>query len=160
MVIKLPTSSWITLSKVFPGCCPCVTKRLTPIKTNILQNSKRPLCFQPHIYVSRYKNLNAHAFSTSRSKTVSFCHAETFSLVTGLSSIQSLSRVNSLRPHERSTPGLPVHHHLPEFTQTHNHRVGDATQPSHPLSSPSPPALIFSQHQGLFKWVSSSHQVA
>ena len=60
----------------------------------------------------------------------------------------------------RSTPGLPVHHQLLEFTQTHVHWVGDAIQPSHPLSSPSPPALNLSQHQGLFKWVSSSHQVA
>ena len=59
-----------------------------------------------------------------------------------------------------STPGLPVHHQLPESTQTHVHRVGDTIQPSHPLSSPSPPAPNLSQHQGLFKWVSSSHQVA
>ena len=59
-----------------------------------------------------------------------------------------------------STPGLPVHHQLPESTQTHVHRVGDAIQPSHSLSSPSPPALNLSQHQGLFQWVSSSHQVA
>ena len=59
----------------------------------------------------------------------------------------------------RSTPGLPVHHQLPKFTQTHVHWVGDAIQPFHPLSSPSPPALNLSQHQGLFKWVSSSHQV-
>ena len=59
-----------------------------------------------------------------------------------------------------SMPGLPVHHQLPESTQTHVHWVGDAIQPSHPLSSPSPPALNLSQHQGLFKWVSSSHQVA
>ena len=59
----------------------------------------------------------------------------------------------------RSMPGLPVHHQLPESTQTHFHWVGDAIQPSHPLSSPSPPALNLSQHQGLFKWVSSSHQV-
>ena len=59
-----------------------------------------------------------------------------------------------------STPGLHVHHQLPEFTQTYNHRVSDAIQPSHPLSSPSPPAFNLSQHQGLFKWVSSSHQVA
>ena len=50
-----------------------------------------------------------------------------------------------------STPGLPVHHQLPEFTQTHVHRVGDAIQPSHPLSSPSPPAPNPSQHQGLFQ---------
>ena len=59
-----------------------------------------------------------------------------------------------------STPGLPVHHQLPESTQTHVHCVSDAIQPSHPLSSPSPPALNLSQHQGLFKGVSSSHQVA
>ena len=63
-------------------------------------------------------------------------------------------------PMNRSTPGLPVHHQLLEFTQTHVHWIGDAIQPSHPLSSPSPPVLNLSQHQGLFKWVSSSHQVA
>ena len=56
-------------------------------------------------------------------------------------------------PMNRSTPGLPVRHQLPEFTQTHVHWVGDAIQPSHPLSSPSPPALNPSQHQGLFQWV-------
>ena len=59
-----------------------------------------------------------------------------------------------------SMPGLPVHHQLPEFTQTHVHWVGDAIQPSHPLSSPSPPSFNLSQHQGLFQWVSSSQQVA
>ena len=63
-------------------------------------------------------------------------------------------------PMNRSTPGLLVHHQLLESTQTHVHWVGDAIHPSHPLSSPSPPALKFSHHQGLFKWVSSSHQVA
>ena len=54
-----------------------------------------------------------------------------------------------------STPGFPVHHQLPEFAQTHVHWVGDAIQPSHPLSSPSPPAFNLSQHQGLFQWVGS-----
>ena len=63
-------------------------------------------------------------------------------------------------PMNRSILGLPVHHQFPESTQTHVHRVSDAIQPSHPLPSPSPPALNLSQHQGLFKWVSSSHQVA
>ena len=58
----------------------------------------------------------------------------------------------------RSMPGLPVHHQLPEFTQTHVHRVGDAIQPSHPLLSPSPPAPNPSQHRGLFQWVNSSHE--
>ena len=63
-------------------------------------------------------------------------------------------------PTDCSMPGLPVHHQFPEFTQTHVRWAGDAIQPSHPLSSPSPPAFNLSQHQGLFKWVSSSHQVA
>ena len=63
-------------------------------------------------------------------------------------------------PMNHSTPGLPVNHQLPEFTQTHVHRIGDAIQPSHPLSSPSPPAPNPSQHQGLFQWVNSSHEVA
>ena len=63
-------------------------------------------------------------------------------------------------PMNRSTPGLPVHHLLPEFTQTHVHRVSDAIQPFHPLLFPSPPARNPSQHQSLFQWVNSSHEVA
>ena len=59
-----------------------------------------------------------------------------------------------------STPGLPVRHQLPELAQTHVHWVGDAIQPSHPLSSPSPPICNLSQHQGLLQWIGSSHQVA
>ena len=62
-------------------------------------------------------------------------------------------------PMECSTPGLPVHHQLPEFTQTHVHWVSNAIQTSHPLLSPSLPTFSVSQHQNLFKWVSSSHQV-
>ena len=63
-------------------------------------------------------------------------------------------------PMNCSTPGFPVHHQLPELTQTHVHWVSDAIQPSHPLLSPSPPAFNLFQHQGPFKWVSSLHQVA
>jgi len=63
-------------------------------------------------------------------------------------------------PMNHSTPGLPVHHQLPEFAQTHVHWVSNAIQPSHPLSSPSPPAPNPSQHQSLFQWVNSSHEVA
>ena len=63
-------------------------------------------------------------------------------------------------PMDYSTPGFPVHHQLPELTQNRVHRVSDAIQQSHPLSSPSPPTFNLSQHQGLFKWVTSSHQVA
>ena len=63
-------------------------------------------------------------------------------------------------PMDYNLPGVPVLHHLLELTQTHVHRVGEAIQPSHPLSTPSPPAFNLSQHQGLFQWVSSSHQGA
>ena len=63
-------------------------------------------------------------------------------------------------PMDCSITGFPVHHQLLEFTQTHVHQVGDAIQPSHPLSSPPPPAFNLSQNQGLFQWVSSSPQVA
>ena len=78
-----------------------------------------------------------------------------------LSSVQLLSRVRLfVTPWIAARPGLPVHHQLPEFTQTHVHRVGDAIQPSHPLPSPSPPAPNPSQHQSLFQWVNSSHEMA
>ena len=95
-----------------------------------------------------------------------------YTLQTGWISIQSFEscsiQISSVTqscstlcdPMDCSTPGLPVHHQLPEPTQTHVHLVCDAIQPPHPLSSPSPPAPSPSQHQRLFKWVSSSHQVA
>ena len=70
-------------------------------------------------------------------------------------SVHLLSRVWLCNPTNRSMPGLPVHHQIPEFTETHVIRVGDVIQPSNPLSSPSPPAPNPSQHQGLFHWVSS-----
>ena len=81
-------------------------------------------------------------------------------LLNNASSVQLLSRVQLCNPMNRSMPGLPVHHQLPEFTQTHVHQVSDAIQPSHLLSSPSPPAPNPSQHQDLFQWVNSSHEVA
>ena len=74
-------------------------------------------------------------------------------------SVQLLCCVRLCNPMDCSTPGFPVHHQLLELAQTHVHRVGDAIQPSHPLSSPSSPAFNLSQHQGLFEWVSSLHQV-
>ena len=83
-----------------------------------------------------------------------------YMLHTCFSSVQSLSHVWLCDPMDCSTPGLPVHHQLLEPTQTHVHWVGDAIQPSHPLSSPSPPTLNLSQHQSFFKRISSSHQVA
>ena len=80
----------------------------------------------------------------------------------GISSVQFSRSVCSTLcdPTDCSTSGFPVHHQLPEFTQTHVHRVADAIQPSDPLSSTSPPAFNLSQHQGLFQRVSSSYQVA
>ena len=77
-----------------------------------------------------------------------------------IQSVQSLSRVQFSDHMNHSTQGLPVHHQLPESTQMHVRWIGDAIQPSHPLPSPSRPALNLSQHQGPFKWVSSSHQAA
>ena len=78
---------------------------------------------------------------------------------------QSVSSVDHLcptlcDPMDYSTPGFPVHHQLPELAQTHVHPVSDAIQTSYPLSSLSPPAFNLSQHQGLFQWVSSSHEMA
>ena len=78
----------------------------------------------------------------------------------GWSSVQSLSHVRLCVPMDCSTPGVPVHHQLLEFAQTQVHLVGDAIQPFHPLSSPSPPAPNPSQHQSLFQWVNSLHEVA
>ena len=86
------------------------------------------------------------------------------SIIFSFSSVQFSSVAQSCPtlcdPMNHSTRGLPVHHHLPEFTQTHVHRIHDAIQPSHPRSSPSPTALNPSQHQSLFQWVNSSHEVA
>ena len=82
----------------------------------------------------------------------------------GISSVQISSVAKSCptlcNPMDCSMPGFPVHHQLPEFTQTHVHWVSDAIQPSHSLWSPSPPSFNLAQHPSLFQWVSSSHQVA
>ena len=83
-----------------------------------------------------------------------------FLLLPLFSSVQSLSRVQLFATMDCSLPGFPVHHQLPEHTQTHVLCISDAIQPSHPLSSPSPSTFNLSQHHGLFKWVSSLHQVA
>jgi len=104
-----------------------------------------------HIYLSFLHSLPIHAITE-------YWAACTISK--GSVSSVSQSCPTLCDPMNRSTPGLPVHHKLPEFTQTHVHWVGDAIQPSHPLSSPFPPAPNPSQHQGLFQWVNSSHEVA
>ena len=94
------------------------------------------------IWIKHFKQLNNHQSLKHRNSSplLSFCW--------WLTAVQSCPT----DPTDRSTPGLPVHHQLLEVTQTHVHGAGDAIQPSHPLSSPSPPAFNLSQHQGLFKW--------
>ena len=96
------------------------------------------------------------------------CDHRHFYLFCFVHSLKSLSSVSSVaqscptlcNPMNRSMPGLPLHHQHLEFTQTHVHRVSDAIQPSHPLSSPSPPAPNPSQNQSLFQWVKSFYEVA
>ena len=106
------------------------------------------------IILSR-NNSNVHQLKMNK-QNVLFSIGRIFSSVQFCHSVMT----NSLWPHEQQHASLPVHHQLPEFTQTHVHQVSDTIQTSHPLSSPSPLALNLSQHHGLFKWVSSSHQVA
>ena len=127
-----------------------------------------PFTLQVSTQLSQYRK---PSLTSSYLRCMSLLQNPTVSLFTHLvtlhcpwnpyvSSVQLIRSVmsDSLRPH-RSMPGRPVHHQLPEITQTHVHWVGDAIQSSHSLSSPSPTAFSLS-HQGLFKWVSSSHQVA
>ena len=98
-----------------------------------------------------YQNLlNLQEFTHSSQDILMIKHSVQFSPV-------AQSCLTFCDPMNGSTPGLPVHHQLLESTQTHVHCVDNAIQPSHPLSSTSPPALNLSQHQGLFKWVSSNH---
>ena len=108
--------------------------------------------------IKEQQNICSKKFSSkySLATVVNLAHVYKFLVLQFSCSVMS----DSLRPMDCSTPGLPVHRQLPEFTQTHVHWVGDAIQPSHSLSSPSPPAFNLSQHQGLFHWVSSSLQVA
>ena len=130
----------------------CILQLLKPIhpRTHALQQEK-PLQWEAHIL--QLKNspcspqLEKACMQQQRPSTVQFS-----------SVAQSCPTLGN--PMNCSTPGVPVHHQLPEFTQTHVHRVSDAIQPSHPLSSPFPPAPNPSQHQSLFQWVNSSHQVA
>ena len=103
------------------------------------------------------KTMKHYVFGASRQCSFS-CHWSYFPTTQFSSVAQSCPTLCD--PMNCSTPGLPVHHQLPEFTQTHVHRVCDAIHSSHPLLSPSPPSPNPSQHQGLFQWVNSSHEVA
>ena len=113
----------------------------------------------------RFSNLHQTLCTHWPESAFHFSASGTLFILFPLSQVSSvqLSSVAQLcptlcNPMDCSTPGLPVHHQLPELAQTHVHQVGDAIQPSHPLSSPAPPAINLSQHQGLFQRVSSLHQ--
>ena len=127
----------------------CLLFRLGYIDTNF---KRVKISIQLHKDKKRY-------MGTSACKPIHRWEFYTLSLSKDQFSSVAQSCLTLCDPMNRSTPGLPVHHHLLEFTQTHVHRVGDAIQPSHPLLSPSPPAPNPSQHQSLFQWVNSLHEV-
>ena len=113
-----------------------------------------------HKYICKTFNTMAKRWFVSRLFLLFLINKSvTVSSVSQFSSVAQ-SCLTLCDPMNRSTPGLPVHHQLPEFTQTHVLRVSDAIQLSHPLSSLSPPARNPFQHQSLFQWVNSSHEVA
>ena len=130
--------------------------QVEPNKLDKAEYCFRIFCkFFIHMFLMKYKMLQHKTFCLRKWISGIMWISENFTLQ--FSSVQFNNSVvyDSLRHHE-----FPVHHQLPEFTQTHVHWVSDAIQPSHPLLSPSPPTFLLSQHQGFFKWVSSSHQVA
>ena len=122
--------------------------------TKVFHKSISSRCF-PYLFLASALTSSKHVFSVGLSVAI----LKSFRLSVQFSSVAQ-SCPTLCNPMNRSTSGLPVHHQLPEFTQTHGHWVSDAIQPSHPLSSPSPPAPNPSQHQSLFQWVNSSHEVA
>ena len=137
--------------------------RLTGLKSlfwqrSVLYIASKRECFLAIFIFKRSPEFLGLRPLSSPSKCISWTFASFISSVQFSSVAQSCPTLCD--PMNHSTPGLPVHHQLPEFTQTHVHWVSDAIQPSHPLSSPSPPAPSPSQHQGLFQWVNSSHEVA
>ena len=124
---------------------------LKVIRINLKYKINHTLLFY---FTKQYHGLHGwHSFLELSVRRVNFSTSVQFSSVAQL----CLTLCNIM---DCSMPGLPVHHQLPEFTQTHVHWVIDTIQPSHPLSSPSPPTFSLSQYQGLFRWVTSSHQVA
>ena len=106
-------------------------------------------------FVHHSQHIDSKTLLTSYVKAIGYLY---YSLVQFSSVAQSF--LTLCNPMDHSRTGFPVHHQLPELAQAHVHQVSDANQPSHPLSSPSPPTFNLSQHQSLFQWVRSSHKVA
>ena len=138
-----------------------------PLHCSCLENPRDRGAWWAAIYgvaqsLTRLKRLSSSSSSMMlalRFLLMLFMNLRKFSCIPQFSSVTQ-SCLTLCDPMNCSTPGLPVHHQLPDFTQTHVHRVSDAIQPSHPLSSPSPPAPNPSRHQSLFQWVNSSYKVA
>ena len=145
--LKLTEETWTAL-----GCCP--RKSEVMVKCKEKQNKLILVFWVWRLRSSSNKGVLSNFFRRIlvRMRTLTFSSVQ-FSSVT-----QSCPTL--CNPMDCSTPGFPVHHQLPDLAQTHAHWVGDAIQLSHSLSSPPPPAFNLSQHQGLFKWVSSSNQLA
>ena len=132
----------------------CLFQNIFTLK--VLQTAMKELAFLKH----RSKKTKAISSPIMCRTIVCLCFLRFVFCLHTISSVQSLSHVWLCNPRDYNMPGFPVHHQLPELSQTHVHQVSDVIQPSHPLSSPFPPALNLSQHQGLFQWVNSSHEVA
>ena len=140
------------LVKVFTNSmAPCLNPTVQQPLQEITQT--KPNTRLSHVILYDFFKYSSTLFSSQKVDIRVSQSVQSFSPV--IQSCPSLSN-----PMDCSTPGFSVHHKLPEFAQTHVHRVSDDIQPSHPLFSPSPLAFSLSQHQGLFKWVSSSHQMA
>ena len=168
---NLDKTEWLKWTErvcLFKQKIPCKPHKNTKIYEWIRQNSRIKKAQFPHLHSGHpWRFIPSselpYVISSLSDDCITAQHlpllnSTSFSPV--LSSVQSLSHVRLCNPMDCSTPGFLVHHQILEFTQTHDHWIGDVIQPSHPLSSPSPTAFNLSQHQGLFKWVSSSHQVA
>ena len=132
---------------------------------SVIKRTKKKVDSGGEYLILKYLNLLIPHFPNDFNACVIIAFSLPLKLAVTIEVSQSVSSVAQSCPTlcdtmNRSTPGFPVHDQFPEFTQTHVHWVSDAIQPSHPLSSLSPPALNPSQHQGLFQWVNSSHEVA
>ena len=158
-MVHIKQSFWKKTTKI--PCYLLVTTRTNPVMRHIplISIPTRPRTHRPSF---KPGSLIPIPFLTSSGPPLPLLRH--FHLSSGTWVSQSVSSVAQscptlCDPMDCSTTGLPVHHQLLEFTQTHVYWVGDAIQPSHPLSSPFPPAFNLYQYQGLFQWVSYLHQV-
>ena len=158
----------LSISSNFLSVFPINKKKLAfngfPLRSILLLKIKLKLKITDIIKYDSFLKLNCKIYSKSVTWLKSCLFLVSCHLSFPFSSVQFSSVAQSYptlcKPMDCSMPGLPVHHQLLEFTQTHVHWVGDAIQPYHPLLSHSPPSFNLPQHQGLFKWVSSSNQMA